>query len=56
MKQMRLSNFCKEYGIPRQTVIDWVYTSNFPAYKLNNTRWYVDVAKAIKWIEFHKET
>lgn len=47
-KQLKLSNFCKEYDIPRTTVLKWVHSVGFPAFNLCG-RWYVDVEEFIKW-------
>lgn len=53
-KQMRLSKFCYTYDIPRSTVMDWINYHGFPACLINK-RWYIDVHKAVKWIEIHSK-
>lgn len=50
--QLKLSNFCKKYDMSRTTILELIYTHNFPAYKIGN-RWYVDVSKFIKWREMY---
>ena len=49
-KQMKLPNFCKEYDIPRTTILKWVHTIDFPAYNLSG-HWYVDIQQYYKWRE-----
>ena len=49
-KQMRLNTFCKEFDIPKNTVLLWVHSKNFPAYKIGKC-WYVDIPKYYKWRE-----
>lgn len=50
IRQVNLATFREIYGIPEDTVLRWVHTKNFPAYKQGN-RWYVDVKKYEKWRE-----
>lgn len=47
-KQMKLNNFCKEYDVPRTTVLKWIHSNNFPAYNLCG-HWYVDIEKFEQW-------
>lgn len=47
-KQLKLSNFCKEFDIPRSTIVRWIHNQQFPAYNLCG-HWYVDVAAFYKW-------
>lgn len=55
-KQMKLSNFCREYDIARTTALEWVHSQGFPAYNLCG-RWYVDIDKFLKWRELqHKKS
>ena len=49
-KQLKLSNFCAEYDMPRTTVMELKYRENFPVYKIGS-RWYVDLQKFLKWRE-----
>jgi hypothetical protein len=51
-KQMDLKEFRNVYGIPENTVRDWIYDKKrkFPAYRLGN-KWYVDIPKFLKWRE-----
>lgn len=49
-KQMRLSNFCREYDIPRTNAIELIHSKGFPAYKIGG-RWYVDIDKYLRWRE-----
>ncbi len=50
MKQMPLSRFIEEYGIPRSNVERLIHSRGFPAYKLGG-RWYVDINQFEKWRE-----
>lgn len=51
-KMMDLKTFREVYGVPENTVIDWINDKKkkFPAYKLGN-KWYVDIPKFLKWRE-----
>lgn len=49
-KQMDLKEFREVYGIPENTVRDWIYYKKFPAYRLGN-KWYVDIPKFLHWRE-----
>lgn len=49
-KQMKLSNFCREYDIARTTALEWVHSKDFPAYNICG-RWYVDIENFLKWRE-----
>lgn len=53
-KQLKLSNFCKEFDIPRSTVLKWIHSDNFPAYNLCG-HWYVDLKKFYKWREIRRK-
>ena len=47
-KQLRLTNFCKEFDVPRTTALKWVHSNDFPAYNLCG-HWYVDLEQYYKW-------
>ena len=49
-QQMKLTNFCKEFDVPRTTALKWVHSAGFPAYNLCGL-WYVDLEKFYKWRE-----
>ena len=48
VKQMPLTQFMKEYSMPRSNVDRLIHTHGFPAYKLGG-RWYVDIPEFKKW-------
>ena len=48
IKQMKLSNFCKEYDMSRTTVLDLIYYQHLPGYKIGG-RWYIDMKKFIDY-------
>lgn len=48
IKQMSLSRFAKEYGIPPSTALQLIHRNDFPAYKISG-RWYVDIASYLEW-------
>lgn len=50
VKQMDLKTFREVYGIAEDTVLRWVHSKHFPAYKLGH-KWYVDIKKFEKWRE-----
>lgn len=50
MQMMRMSTFIDTYDMPRQSVIDLVHSSGFPAYKIGG-RWYIDIPGFEKWRE-----
>lgn len=47
-KQMKLTNFCKEFDVPRSTALKWVHSKGFPAFNLCG-HWYVDLAAYYEW-------
>ncbi len=47
-QQMRLSNFCNEFDIPKNTVLLWIHSKDFPAYKIGKC-WYIDVLEYYNW-------
>ena len=49
-KQMKLTNFCMEFDIPKSTVIRLIHSKDFPAYKIGKC-WYIDIDKYYKWRE-----
>ena len=51
-KQLKLSNFCEAYDIPRTTVMELIYREHLPAYKIGS-RWYVDIPAFTKWREVY---
>lgn len=51
-KQLKLSTFCTMYDMPRTSVTELVYRSDFPSYKLGE-RWYVDEERFLQWREIH---
>lgn len=50
ISQMRLCHFCEEYDIPRTTVLQWIHSKGFPAYRLSG-RWYIDIKAFLEWRE-----
>lgn len=55
-KQMKLTNFCKEFDIARTTAIKWIHSDGFPAYNLCG-HWYVDIDKFYRWRDLqHKKS
>lgn len=56
-KQLKLNNFCKEYDVPRTTVLRWISSGlNFPAYNLCG-HWYVDIEAYGDWkISCHQKS
>ena len=50
IKQMKLSNFCKEYDMSRTTVLDLIYYQHMPGNKIGG-RWYIDMKKFMDWRE-----
>lgn len=60
MRMMPLPKFGEEYGIPRQTAIDWINQergfAGTVAYKINS-KWYIDIPAFLKWRERkHRES
>ena len=49
-QQMRLTTFCAEYDIPKNSALLWVHSKGFPAFKLGR-QWYVDIPEYYKWRE-----
>ncbi len=49
-QQMKLTNFCREFDIPRSTALKWVHSQKFPAYNLCG-HWYVDISEFFEWRE-----
>ena len=49
-KQLRLSSFCKEFDIPKNTALLWIHSRDFPAYKIGKC-WYIDLPKYYEWRE-----
>ena len=47
-KQLKLNNFCDEYDMSRNTVLELIATRHFPAYKIGG-RWYVDIDEFMDW-------
>lgn len=47
-QQMRLSTFCEEFEIPKNTVKLWIHSKDFPAYKIGKC-WYVDIPQFYAW-------
>jgi len=45
---MKLTNFCKEFDVPRSTALKWVHSQGFPAFNLCG-HWYVDLAAYYEW-------
>lgn len=56
-KQMRLMDFCREYGISRTKAMELIHRFNRPmkAYKIGG-RWFVDMAAYKVWREIENET
>lgn len=50
VRQVDLLAFRRMYGIPENTVLRWIHSKGFPAYKLGH-KWYVDIQKFEKWRE-----
>lgn len=48
IRQMDLKTFREVYGISEDTVLRWVHTKKFPAYKQGH-KWYVDIREYEKW-------
>ena len=42
VKQVDLKTFREMYCIPETTILRWIHTKNFPAYKQGH-KWYIDV-------------
>lgn len=53
-RQMKLSNFCKKYDVPRTSIMEIIHKSDFPSYKILG-RWYIDEAKYLKWRELNNK-
>ena len=53
-KQLKLSNFCKEFDVARSTALLWIHSKGFPAYKIDG-RWYIDIEEFYKWRNNKKE-
>lgn len=49
-RQIDLKTFRDMYGISEDTVVRWVHSKGFPAYK-QGRKWYVDIAKYESWRE-----
>lgn len=49
-KEMKITEFCEEYGWARDTVYDYIYnkSKHFPAHKVGG-KWYIDVEKYKRW-------
>ena len=60
MSMMPLPKFVQEYGVPRQTVIDWINKERGFAGKVAysiNRHWYIDIPEFLKWRERkHRES
>lgn len=50
VKQVDLKTFREMYCIPETTILRWIHTKNFPAYKQGH-KWYIDVKAYEKWRE-----
>ena len=48
IKQMRLTTFCKEFDIPKNTALQWIHSKGFPAYKMGKC-WYIDLPEFFAW-------
>ena len=48
VKQVDLKTFREMYCIPETTILRWIHTKNFPAYKQGH-KWYIDVKAYEKW-------
>ena len=54
MKQMKLTMFCKEFGMPNSTVKELIHRKDFPAFKIGKC-WYIDIDKFYKWREIEHQ-
>lgn len=48
LKQMKLTNFCEEFDVPRSTALKWIHANGFPAYRLSG-HWYIDIDEFYLW-------
>ena len=46
----KVKTFREMYCIPETTILRWIHTKNFPAYKQGH-KWYIDVKAYEKWRE-----